>query len=192
MRQQLAQEAARIIAEEGVKDFHAAKHKAAIRLHAPHTHNLPRNDEIKAELDAYQRLFKSDSQPCHLMRLREHSRNAMAFFKRFEPRLVGPVLDGSANEFSDIDLHLFADTPEEVSIFLIDNHIPFELTEQYISMPDGSTHEQPAFQIVLDNILIELTVFDPRGLKQAPRCPITGKPMERANLENVESLLAQG
>lgn len=189
MRQQLAQEAARIIAEEGIKDFYVAKQKAAERLHAPHTHNLPRNDEIKWALDQYQRLFKSDSQPSHLQQLRQSSLEAMQFFKHFEPRLVGPVLDGSANEFSDINLQLFADTPEELSIFLMEHHIPFELKQKKFSMADGKTIEQPSYEVVLEDVLIELSVFDRHGLRQAPTSPITGKPMQRASLASVAELL---
>ncbi len=191
MRQQLAQEAARIIAEEGVQDFYIAKQKAAERLHAPHTHNLPRNDEIKWALDQYQRLFKSDSQPDHLQRLRQGSIDAMQFLKHFEPRLVGPVLDGSANEFSDINLHLFADTPEELSLFLMEHHIPFELKQKRMNMADGKQIEQPVYEVVLEDILIELTLFDRHGLRQAPVSQITGKPMQRASLHTLEELMTK-
>ncbi len=189
MRQQLATEAARIIAEEGIEDFHAAKHKAAERLHAPNTHNLPRNDEIQSALFEYQRLFKGSSQPQQLSQLREASCQAMAFLAPFQPRLVGPVLDGSATEFSEITLHLFAEPAEAVGLFLMEAHIPHELDSQRLTMANGDVVEHPRYRTVLDNIAVSLVVFDIKGLRQAPCSPVTGKPMSRANLQDVEELL---
>ncbi len=189
MRQQLATEAARIMADEGIENFHIAKHKAAERLHAPHTHNLPRNDEIQAALFEYQRLFKGGSQPQHLAQLREISCQAMAFLRPFQPRLVGPVLDGSATEFSGVSLHLFAEPADAVSLFLMENHIPYELGSQQATMANGEVLELPLYQVVLDDVTVSLTVFDLVGLRQAPCSPVTGKPMPRANLQGVEELL---
>ena len=189
MRQQLALEAARIMAEEGVKDFHVAKHKAAERLHAPNTHNLPRNDEIQAALYEYQRLFKGQSQPQRLEYLREASCKAMQFLDRFKPRLVGPVLDGSATEFSDVSLHLFAEPADDVSIFLMESRIPYELDSQRVTMTNGEVKELPLYQVMLEDVPITLTVFDMKGLRQAPCSPVTGKPMPRASIQSVEELL---
>ena len=189
MRQQLAQEAARLIAEEGVNDFHIAKQKAALRLHAPQTHNLPRNDEIQLALNEYQRLFKSDTQPQHLQRLRTISREAMQFFASFEPRLVGAVLDGSANEYSEISLHLFADSQEELRIFLLDQKIPFEQCGQTMRMNNGENTEIPGYRLVMRDAPVLLLVFNHKDKRQAPRCPTTGKPMPRFNLKKLEELI---
>ncbi len=189
MRKQLAQEAARLIADEGIKDFHLAKHKAAERLHAPQTHNLPRNDEIQLALNQYQRIFKADTQPKQLQHLRQTALNAMRFFKQFEPRLVGAVLDGTANEFSEIELHLFADSTKELALFLLDAKITFEQYSQNVSMPNGETIEIPGYRLEMDNTPVLLLIFDHKGLRQAPRCPATGKPMQRFGLNKVEELI---
>lgn len=189
MRQQLALEAARLMAEEGIKDFQTAKQKAALRLHTPQTHNLPRNDEIQAALNEYQRIFKADSQPQHLQHLRQISRKAMAFFELFEPRLVGAVLDGSANEHSDISLHLFSDSHEELSLFLLNQGIPFEHCSQKVNMPNGDSIEVPGYRLVMEDAPVLLLVFNRKGLRQAPRCPTTGRPMQRFSLNKVEELI---
>jgi len=118
MRQRLAVEAARIMAEEHLSDFYKAKQKAAARLGATNTRNLPRNDEIERALVEYQRLFRADSQPARLRRLRETALRAMELLARFNPRLVGPVLRGTADEHSEVTLHVFADTSEEIGLFL--------------------------------------------------------------------------
>ena len=114
MRQRIAQEAARLIVSEGIRDYLVAKRKAAERLGAPDTQNLPRNIEVEQELAAYQRLFQEQNQPSRLRELREAALNAMRFFERFEPRLTGSVLSGTAGAHSDVNLHLFADAPEDV------------------------------------------------------------------------------
>jgi len=189
MRHQIAIEAARLIEEEGVKDFHFAKHKAAERLHAPNTHNLPRNDEIQEALYEYQRLFKGESQPEVLKKLRLTSCKAMRFLHEFQPRLVGAVLDGSASEHSDITLHLFAEPSDSISLFFMDNHINYELESDWLTLANGETEERPMYSVLLDDTPIYLVVFDLIGLRQAPRSAITGKPMPRANLDKVEVLL---
>ena len=48
MRVRIAQEAARLMTEEGIHDFYAAKRKAAQHLGAPDTRNMPRNLEVEA------------------------------------------------------------------------------------------------------------------------------------------------
>jgi len=189
MRRQLAQEAARLMVEEGISDFHIAKHKAALRLHAPNTHNLPRNDEIQFALREYQRLFKADHHAQHLAQLRQTSSKAMAYFHRFEPRLVGEVVDGTANEYSQITLHIFSDFQEEVALFLDERHIPYQQWNETVTMANGEAQQRPAYQVLLDDTPILLVVFDHKGLRQAPRCPATGKPMERLNRDKVEALI---
>lgn len=189
MRQQLAQEAARLIAEEGVADFNSAKQKAAVRLHAPHTHSLPRNDEIQQALIEYQRLFKSDTQPHSLLRLRQTAVKAMKFFKQFEPKLTGAVADGTASEFSAITLHLFTDYSEELHLALINQHIPYELSSQRITLTNEQTVEQPRYEMELEGCAIELIIFDRKGIRQAPRDPVTRKPMQRLSIEKLEELI---
>jgi len=189
MRQQLAQEAARLIAEEGITDFHIAKHKAAERLHAPQTHNLPRNDEIQAALKQHQRIFMADTQPQQLHQLRQISLKVMSFFKQFEPRLVGAVLDGTANELSEINLHLFADPGEELTLFLLNAKIIFEQCSHKLSMPNGETIEIPDYRLDMYDTPVLLLVFKHNDLRQAPRCPATGRPMQRFGLKKVEELI---
>ena len=58
-RHLLAQEAARIMAEEGVRDFRFAKRKAAERLgFDPRSLHLPTNLEVEQALAEHQRLFQ--------------------------------------------------------------------------------------------------------------------------------------
>lgn len=189
MRQRLAIEAARIMVEEGVKDFLAAKRKAAEHLGATSTQHMPRNSEIEDALREYQRLFKSDTQPARLRELRQAAADAMEFFHDFQARLVGSVLRGTAGEHSDVNLHLFADTPEEVGLFLLQKGLPYELGERRFRM-HGDFVRYPTYRFLAGDVVVEVVVFPPEGIRQAPAGEIDGHPMQRASLAAVKELLA--
>ena len=61
-RSRLATEAARLMAEGGIRDFHQAKLKAAQRLGIRDDASLPRNREIEDALRQYQRLFLGEEE----------------------------------------------------------------------------------------------------------------------------------
>lgn len=191
MRVRIAQEAARLMSEEGVQDFYAAKRKAAQHLGAPDTRNMPRNQEVEVALQEYQRLFLGEQQTGHLRVLREAAVQAMRFLTDFNPRLVGSVLSGTAGRHADINLHLFADTPEQVSLYLMDNSIPFESSMKRLRVGRESWEEYPAYQFMAGEIAVELVVFATERWREAPRSPVDGKPMQRARIEEVELLIME-
>ncbi len=192
MRLRLAQEAARIIEEEGIRDFHSAKRKAATHLAATDTRNMPSNSEIEQALIEYQRLFKSTTQPNHLRELRQAALYALRFFTRFHPRLVGSVLSGTANAHSDVNLHLFADVPEDVALFLMQEGIPYDIGERRLRLNNDASANYPVYRFLAGETRLDLTVFPIDGERQAPRSPVDGKPMRRAGLTAVEALLKDG
>ncbi len=189
MRARIAQEAARMMGEEGVQDYYAAKRKAAQRLGAPDTRNMPRNSEVEVALEEYQRLFRGGQQAGHLKALREGAARAMRFLADFSPRLVGSVLSGTAGQHADINLHLFADTPEEVSLFLIELHIPFQDSQKRMHISRDEWQEFPCYAFSAGDHAIDLVVFPHERRREAPLGPVDGKPMRRAGLEEVEQLL---
>ncbi len=191
MRQRIAQEAARLIVSEGVRDYLVAKRKAAERLGAPDTQNLPRNTEVEVELAAYQRLFQEQDQPHHLRQLRETAYKAMQFFQPFEPRLTGSVLSGTAGAHSDINLHVFADSPEEITLFMLDANVPFEQSQRRLRIDRDDYAAYPCVRFLAGEVQIDAVIFPHNGLRQAPRSPLDGKPMARASLRRVEELLGE-
>ncbi|EIJ43080.1 hypothetical protein BegalDRAFT_2224 [Beggiatoa alba B18LD] len=192
-RQRIAQVSARLMVQEGIEDYHLAKCKAATQLGVPNTRNLPSNSEIQAEILIYQRLFKSDTQPQLVQELRETAIQAMQLFKAFSPRLTGSVLLGTATPHSDINLHLFAHSPEEVALFLVDNRIPYELTDRKFritaSREINKTVNYPCYYFVAGDHNVALTVFNIDDIRWSPLSPTDGKPMKRADLPAVEKLL---
>lgn len=190
-RQELAAYAARLIAETGLRDFEDAKLRAA-EAFGIHDHaGLPSNQEIDSELRAYQRLFQSQSQPKALRQRRQAAAPAMQFFAQFEPRLVGAVLDGSADDYSAVCLHLFADDPRAVEWFLADRQIPYESFERTFRQQDRQSVSVPAYRFERDGLEFDLTVFELDDLRHPPLDRVTLKPMKRADRPSVEKLLAQ-
>lgn len=190
LRSVVAQEAARIMADEGVRDYLAAKRKAAGRVGIdPAGQGIPTNLEIEDALHAHQRLFGGERHAAALMSLRAAAREAMSLFGDFDARLTGPVLRGTAGPGSPVDLHLFADASEEVALFLMQRGIPFENSERRLKHGDGRVRDYPVFRFVAGDVRIEATVFTTVELRQSPLGPVDGKPMQRANLREVDGLI---
>lgn len=191
LRIRIAQEAARLIAEQGLRDYGSAKRRAAERIGVSNERDLPANREIEAALREYQRLFQSSSQPEQLQRLREAAVEAMEFFARFEPRLVGAVLDGTADAHSPVCLHLFEDDPSEVLRFLDTQHIPCEEDERVLRLARDRHDEFPVLRFDAGEITIDLTILPLVLMRQAPLSRTTEQPMQRASLNAVRDLIAQ-
>jgi hypothetical protein len=189
-RQRLAIEAARLISEGGIRDFHLAKRKAAHRLGIHDDASLPRNSEIQEALRDYQRLFLAQSQPQLLRERREAAARALTFFASFEPRLVGAVLEGTADEHSAVCVHLYTDEPEAVSRFLHEHDIPAQSSSRHIRLDRDRTIDATVWLFAADSLPFDLTVLPRDALRQAPLDRIGEKPMRRASLSALQELLA--
>ncbi len=189
LRRALAQEAARIMAQHGIHDFLTAKRKAAERLGVADASALPRNTEIEDALAEYQRLFDPGGHELTLEAQRRAALHAMLWLSQFEPRLVGPVLSGTATEHADIQLHVFADRPEYVALRLIDRGVAHEVTERRVRLDAERTKAYPGVRFAVDNRCIDATVFPLDGIRQAPVSPVDGRPMRRADAAEIQDLL---
>ena len=188
VRERIAKEAARLMCETGIHDYKLAKRKAIQHLRLSGQGNLPSNGEIESAVSEYQRLFRAHSQPRRLAELRRTAVRAMRFLVRFRPRLVGAVLSGTADEHSDVCLHLFAETPEEVGLFLLENGVPHEHGEHSIRLAIDGTERLPTCRFMADDVPVELVVFAERARRRVPLSPVDGRPMRRAALRTVEAL----
>ena len=189
LRRALAQEAARVMAEHGVRDFLFAKRKAAERFGVVDGSVLPRNTEIEEALQEYQRLFGGAAHVEALHAQRQVALDVMHRLREFQPRLVGPVLAGTATEHDDVLLHAFADRAETVSLRLMDQGVPFEVGERRVRYTAERVVQQPALRLDLDGQPVEVVVFPVDGIRQSPVSPVDGKPMRRADADEVAALL---
>jgi hypothetical protein len=192
MRRRVAVEAARLISESGLRDFGQAKRKAAGRLGIFDDASLPRNSEIEDALREHQRLFGGESQARTLRGLREAAREAMRFFAAHEPRLVGAVLDGTADAHSAVCLHLYSDQPHEVIALLQERAIPYDEQDRRLRLDHASTRDFPALRFSAGATTIDVTLLPYDLLRQAPLDRISEKPMRRATAAALDALLDTG
>jgi len=190
IRLEVAAEAARIISTEGQHNYHAAKKKAAERIGVSERLALPSNIEVKEALHRYQGLYGGAEHLENLENLRQTAIDALRMLESFNPRLVGSVLDGTANLHSRIALHVFAESTESVILFFLEHSQPFSEEQRQIRWHDGTHRTVPLIVFELQGAAVELTLFEPVNLRQAPPSPIDGKPQQRATLTEVECLLA--
>src|SRR5574343_1884792 len=126
IRASIASAAARLMAEDGITDYHLAKRKAARQLGLPEHTAFPDNAEVEAELRAYRSLYQGEEHEEMLQAMRQPALDLMELLEPFRPYLTGSVLDGTAGEHSRIDSLLFADSAKEVEIFLLNRGIGVE------------------------------------------------------------------
>lgn len=188
LRRHIAYLAARLMAEEGVADYAYAKQKAARQAGLSDSHALPDNREIEAALRDYQGLYQSDNQPAELRQLREVAVKAMREFADFGPLLVGAVLNGTANQFSEVTLQLFADDPKSLALFLVNRRHRFEQSEKRVRLGDDWV-DVPQYFIEVDGAPVTLAVYSRGDEHLSPKSRPEADGPQRARLAEVEALL---
>jgi len=188
-RKVLAQEAARIIVEGGIEDYRVAKIKAAERLGMSERGSLPGNPEIEHAVSEHLKLFGRESHLDLLRVLRRAALSAMELLAPFTPRLVGPVLNGTAAANSAVNLHVFSDSAELVAVRLQECSVPYHPYDRRLKSRRDRAETFSGFRFTHDSSSIEATVFPLDGIRQAPISPVNGKPMRRADSQAVLKLL---
>lgn len=189
-RHRLAHEAARLVAEGGVTDLLQARRKAADRLGIHDEASLPLYEEIEDALRQHQRLFSASLHPDALRLKREAALQAMSFFAEFSPRLTGAVLDGVADPNAPVSLHLHAEVPESVALFLDQHRIPAGSRVRRLRLDRQRDIDVDVWQFSADAIAFELIVLPLSCLRQAPLSHTDQRPMRRASRSRLERLLA--
>lgn len=164
-RLQIAQTAARLIAEHGLTDWTLAKQKAARQLMLPDSAALPSNEEIEAALGSYHSLFAAES---HEASLRAQREEALAWMKRlgaWEPLLVGGVAAGWATAHSDIRLELVADDAKAVEMALAGERV------RYAALPPREDGAGAELLIETPRASLRVAVLTPAARRNRPRRP---------------------
>ncbi len=185
MRARIAAAAARLMAEDGVDDFALAKRKAARQLGASDTQSLPANDEIEAELVAYQTLYQGDEQRERIRALRAIALDAMRALDAFRPYLSGPVLRGTAGRYADIDLQVYTDDQKALELFLLNRGITYDVDQR------GGDEAGPleVLHLAWDGIPVNLAIYPANGERRALKHSPMGRTVERANLNAVAAMV---
>lgn len=189
VRQRIAEEAARIMANEGTSDYHTAKRKAAQRLSQEDVRHLPSNREIEKALGNYLQLFHAHDLPETLHLQLSVALETMRLLAGFDPRLAGALLQGIATTCSEVQIHTFPDDPEQVALRLQEHRIPYEEASRRLRFGGGRQEIVPVFRFLAGDTPVEISVLPLPAAREAPLSPVDARPMKRANLKEVERLL---
>lgn len=194
IRGMIAYEAARLMYEDGVREYRDAKRKAAKRFGPEKAlslgSHLPTNAEIHEELARLIATREEEVLPERLLRLRLAALSYLEIFADFSPYLVGSVLSGAVTERSDIDIHLFSDSVEAVENLLTEHGIAFE-TETVPIRKGGVIKDYTHVYLEDEGVVIECSVYPAKERRNRTVSSITGKPMERAGATHLKKLIAR-
>lgn len=196
VREEIAQAAARLIAEDGL-DYAGAKRKAARQLLGDVRvagEWLPDNDQIEEELREYLALFQSDTQPDELRRLREVALDWMRRLADFNPYVTGAVLNGTANAHSDIHLQIFTDNAKDVAIHLLNQNIQYDVSETRHFAGRGDIETLSFLWRGLrdaEPVGIHVSLYASDDLRGAAKADARGR-LPRADAAALRALLAAG
>lgn len=179
-RLRIAQVAAQLMAEHGIRDFAFAKRKAARQLGVNDTQTLPSNEEIAEALRDYHALYRPEEHSHMLQAQREQALSVLQAFDRFDPWLTGPVLDGTASEYAHIDIELHADTSKDFEQFLINEGASFKVADR---------NGRHGYLIYSDPSDIMVTVLPPEHLQSHGRSRVDGS--KRANMAQLHKVIEE-
>src|SRR5207253_6406182 len=191
LRQAIALEAARLMYERAESEYYTAKRKAAKRLcrQSVKPEDLPSNSEIRDQIQVFARIHEGDRRTQHLRDMRLEALRMMRILRPFRPRLIGSVMTGHVRKGSDIDLHLFSDSPGLVTDVLEQAGCQYDLERKQVVKHGEArvfTHVH-----VYDRFNFELTIYPEDKAHYVFKSSITGKAIERASIRELEELLAR-
>jgi hypothetical protein len=184
-RRAIASAAARLMAEHGIGDYGTAKRKAARSLGIGEGEALPTNEEIEAELRAWQSLYQEDEQRERLHDLRITALEVMEGLADFRPYLTGATLDGTAGRYSAIEIDLFADSSKDVEIALLSRGISYEI------LPNRRPGIDAQLRLDWNDLPVLITVFPLIAERKQGKGSTAGRGRHRARAEAVEDLLRE-
>lgn len=190
LRQELAAEAARWVADSGL-DYASAKRKAVRQLLGEARSArmardaLPDNEEIDAALLEHLSLF-DEGHADRVSRLRRLALDLLDDLGEFRPYLTGAVWKGIVSEHSPIHIQLFHDDPKAVLGWLMDRGISFESTE--LPDPRGeSANPGEAFACLFQGERVLIALHPQESLQGTRR----GRSPERGDAQALARLLAE-
>ena len=171
LRAATAPAAARFIADGGL-DYASARRKAAAEVGEgrPPRGSLPDHDEIDEALREHLALF-DDQHADRVRALRETALELMARLEAFRPLVTGAAWKGIAAEHAPLHLQLFADNPKEVSYWLLNQGIDFEVDTIAHFQGRG---EAEVLGFLWQDTPVMLSLHEPDDLRGALRAGTSG------------------
>src|SRR4051794_36357647 len=191
LRQAIALEAARLMYERVETEYFTAKRKAAKRLcrKGVKPEDLPSNAEIREQIQLFARIHEGENRTRNLRAMRLEALRMMRLLRPFRPRLIGSVMTGHVRKGSDIDLHVFSDSPALVADLLEQAGCQLDLERKQV-IKHGEARVFTHIH-VYDRFNFELTIYPEDKAHYVFKSSITGRAIERASIAELEEFLAK-
>ncbi len=190
-RRWLAEETARLMAEQGIAEPERARRKVAERAGIDNKRLWPSNEEVKEALLAYRRLFWKPDQTKSLRRRREQALAAMRHFAPFAPRLVGSLIDDYPDPDQPVRLHLYAEAVDEIVLTLLNQGIPWRERQEPRRFADGTRRSPPLLTFFAGDTPIELLVLPTLAHSNPPLATRDERPERGLDEAGVARLVAE-
>jgi hypothetical protein len=153
--------AAQLIMEEGIKDYLFAKKKAAKSLGLNENVSLPTNSQIDKAIDDFNKIFNPNIDIEFLQQFKTQALEVMNIFKNFKPHLMNQLSEGIIPKFPEIKINLFADNLKDVEYVLLNSEMSYDFKEVKMNIKEGKPSIKSIPTIYLDNLSIpaEIKVY---------------------------------
>ena len=188
-RRAIAARAARLMAEDALSEFGAAKRKAARQLGFADNQALPSNEEVEAELRSYQLLFQNDEQRERLGELRAIALELMETLSAHQPCLTGAVWNGTAGRDTGVHIDLFTDAAKTVEMKLLSNGTAYRVEER-AHFNRALARKVLALTFLHDDTPVQLNLYTSDDYRGALIADATGA-AARGGIDAVKELVAQ-
>ncbi len=170
------------------REYFQAKRKAAKLVTGDkRAQDLPSNAEIREQVQLLAEMLEGDKRQKDLTRMRLEALRFLRLLHRWRPRLIGSVLTGHIRAGSDIDLHVFCDSPTLVADVL--EQEGFRTQIEYKRVTKGGEERHFTHVHVKANFDVELTVYPSEKANYPFKSSITGKLIEKTDEAGLVALL---
>jgi len=159
----IASKAAELISQEGIRDYHYAKKKAAKYLGFSEKEILPSNYEIDKELILFKNLYQKVDHEL-VQNLKKEALKFMTLFERYKPFISNQFLEGIVTKYPVIEINIFTDDVKEIEYILLNQNIHFEIVDVNI-LKKNTSKTLSIYKIDWNEFPIELKIFDVNELK---------------------------
>lgn len=183
---ELASLAALLLDEHGHDNYAGAKRSAARRLGYSEA-QAARLDNRKVAAALRERQAGPELEEV-LRDLRREALQAMSLLRDFEPRAQEVLVEGPLLGEPGFELHLTADAPEQVVLFLDARKIPARLGNAPLRFAGGREADIPSLSFRAGEWRVRLLVFPPGAGLGAPLSEETGKPQRRLSAAQLQAV----
>jgi hypothetical protein len=182
--------ASRLLADHQTLDYGWARRKAAENLGINlNDRQLPSLADIEAAVIEHQQIF-SPQAPL-LMRQLTAAAGLLQDFRKFSPRLVGPLTRGVTASNAVISIHCFAEAAKLVLFEIMDAGIRAESGDVTVMTSNRKREERPAFSFFHGDQEVLLIVLGLDEYRHPPLDPVTEKPAYGLDADALARRLAE-